>query len=601
MKLVLVLLLCFLSVCFAADEHDFYHKSCPYELKKALENNLDPSRMISELSRDIKGFIIAFPILEASDVDGFIDSIQNISYLISANESIDYSSPEMIEFSEQLLIVAKTFIDKFDKSHIYMLRIIMSTGNSINDGEIRYLISKWLPQLKPVQRIQLLKTFLNIINPESCFVPVTVFEYYKIEKMEIFLENYVEAFVQKIPSNDYQSSFEALFRILKLVTFELDTVEPSAQTFEVLLNALRQSMNMSNIVQNNSLDVILECLASILSLSKLSIGSAVDHVIVDLILDQRITANLSPDTVNNAFLSVIIECLKRDFKYFNSALSSISHSGISTLNIYVDKIRSLNSIKFCAYKLALLNKNSSEADFKFALSCAKKLKLIYMTEQILLRFEPTLSSILNSVTTNTFEVYRDGIHNNYIIGLEVLTHVSLLNFFMSTTHSNRVNSAGNASYGLGRLISASINKSVAYPTDLVKEFTPYINEMTISMLALCKSIQAPISALDLVAYIKFAELHPDKKFTESVNNQLCFCLIVSMPIERIGYGYVRNLDFIDEASVLKAGFFHFFKEHVQNPIASNVAHFEDYFRYLEKKKYFSKSEEAVIKSVFPEF
>ena len=93
--------------------------------------------------------------------------------------------------------------------------------------------------------------------------------------------------------------------------------------------------------------------------------------------------------------------------------------------------------------------------------------------------------------------------------------------------------------------------------------------------------------------MKFLYLHRTEK-SLSIASQLCYDLILSHPLNKMGYLFIKEIEFIETDLIIKAAFMHFSTEYLKHPNFSDKFFLKFYFDYLKSAKILSKTEEILV-------
>ena len=135
--------------------------------------------------------------------------------------------------------------------------------------------------------------------------------------------------------------------------------------------------------------------------------------------------------------------------------------------------------------------------------------------------------------------------------------MSLLDFDMSD-ENERDGVAGNMSHSIGTLINRSLSNGYD-PQRFDRRRTAQFGYHHSKFIKCRQTCETTNECFDLSAHLSFVRLHSSRDVVFfSASNELCYAFIITMPLRDKGYAYLKDLDFIDEFFVVRAGFFYFY-------------------------------------------
>lgn len=297
----------------------------------------------------------------------------------------------------------------------------------------------------------------------------------------------------------------------------------------------------------------------------------------------------------------MFNCSKANNEYFMQIISNLSDQVSSNLEIYYGRIKNFAAITFCIRHLEELNENSDESKFKLAYSSIKNLRKIQSECPKALRIVSDLDSLINLVYESLITILMSPSHKHFIIGIKILTNVALLNFFTNTSDQRPI-ACENIALGIGTLLILFNDGKVEYPTDIINEISPHINEIIHSLLDMTFGADLPILRSHLDAYIQFVNLHPFIEVTKASIDILYLNFIVSTPLKFKVYTILEDLP-QNSALIGVTSFLYFLMKYKKNlnRNESDVIPIKEYFDYLLNSKLLSKTEEIIIKRFFNDF
>ena len=588
--------LLFLSTCKAAEQPQFYFLTAPAEIKDAI-GTPSLTEKIVKMNVESRYFEISKSALEPETIQQYIRSQEEISSLLYQNCAlIDLMTPEIKEFTGHLLKSFDQDADKFTGDKLLdIFSIFIASGTPENEAKIKSVFVKNLKRLEPIQRPKLLERLIKHASTETTFVIPSMLTktFLSSESIKSFLDDYIRAIFAKIPAEYYSNYIHCFSKNIMCVSKTKQVLDKS--TYELLLAGLKAAIVN---IKSNWHESILSSLN--LLFDKISDHPSLVQLIIDIVLHENIVSVINSEEFNENMMQLLIKFSKFDYDYFKSALKKLPMEVLENMEAYMKQLKSASLALICVANLRNLTADSDERQYKLVISSAKNLRKLYKTCPDAINSIPNFSNILKLTCVGQAPVFKNYDHPLNAMSLKVIFYLALIDFDMSK-ESQRIEASGNISYSLGHLMVKS-KKTDDFPIELVDEVLPIIDEVMANVMKLKKTLTRPMTAIDLKAHIRFANLHHSAEIVKSATDQLCLILLTSMPIKSKGYLYVRDLEYTDEAGIAVTGFLYYVEEYLKAAAErEEVKHFKDYFDHLIQKRFLNKSQQLSIRRIFKNF
>lgn len=577
------------TLCHAAEHSNFYF-SRAYDEIIAAKNIDEIFAKLKLMNVDSTFFEISKSVLEPETVKEYVAVQERINRYNEASKHFD--NLEMKQFSLHLIASLETHLDLFSEIRIIdALGLIYATIELHVDvlERVKEILRKLIPNLSIVGRYLLYNTFLKYASIDSnCYLVCMMVEpdYLDAETVQVFVTEYIEKVCRNLPQNLRKIHLSTMVTYLHVLsTTDIGFAERS---YELLLLGIKAAIhhNFKGITPKllqacNDLLINVECTQQIF------------HHVTDLIFNEHVLKFVDMAKLQGDFVDVTTKCALADKAYFKSILDTVDG-----IEIYKNCYKQYSTVSMCISAIEALTEESSEAQFKFALSSAKNLLKIQKAGQlnfsIILDFFKGISSFfysLKSVTDTHFDSHPQQVICLQMVAYLAITYVRIIENDVPYWISHHL------AKSVGQLIS-KLNSTEKYASDLVDESRPIIDVVLIGLRSRAHDSKKKMTAIELGALFNFVRLHPSPAVVQDTTDKLCFDMIISMPIHEKGYAYVKDLDFTSELQIATTAFNYFLQMHTDN---ENVGAFEDYFNHLVKQKFLSKTEQLAIRRIFNDF
>lgn len=599
MLFLLVLGLFLLSTFKASEMPKFYFLEAPNEIKTAI-GTPDLSNKLNKMNLDSEFFEISKRVIEPEIIELYVRAQIDIASSLYRNEAfINFKSSEMKLFASFLLKSFQEHSELFDDSKLLdVFTIFIASGTSEKGTEIRSALSQNAKRLKPIPRLKLLQQFIKYASGDIVFISPGMLDegFVSPKSIENFFNDYIYAVINAIEPKKHSNSL-ALFAILFMCIAKTDQVL-SFRSYELLLNATKEAVDSHQFVWHGT---ILAALNQ--TFYKFFRQKPLVEFVIDIIFRILVLRDYNENYFDSNMVSLMTKCTRADSPYFKSALEMAPISYSKTIEVYLKQLRATNLAINCFELLRSLTTFSNSSQYRLALSAAKNLRNVYKQSPEIIGLVPVSGAytILRMITDYQLKLLRDIDHQYNTISSKIVIYLALIDFEKSK-EDQKIIAAEKIAYGLGQLLlHSSRTPEDGYPTEFVEEVMPLLDEIIKNLCLVGKTLTKPMTAVDLGAYIKVIRLHTSNDVVNAAINRLCFTLITSMPIEAMGYLYVKDIDFIDEAVVTVAGFMYFVQQYLNNPRRDEVIKFKDYFNHLVSKNFLNKTQELAIRCIFRDF
>ena len=271
---------------------------------------------------------------------------------------------------------------------------------------------------------------------------------------------------------------------------------------------------------------------------KLKSDSRLIHYLIDVVFGNAFVNSLGTNAVNEDYISILIDCKEAEKEYFESKFDQVSDD---KLQMYKEYLKNHESIYYCLKNLVKLKFDSDVVEFKLALNSIIDIKNIISTNPEAIKSVPNIFKTIQLVLCSLKYIATEFLCDNLIYISMIIFHSAIF-IFKKSEEIDREIIAENIAFGLGHII-----------------------------------------------------LNPTEECL-SIASQFCYDLILSYPLNKMGYLYIKGIQFMDTDLILKAGFMHFIKEYSDNhnPNPRDVYFLQDYFKFLKTSKILSKTEEIFI-------
>ena len=320
---------------------------------------------------------------------------------------------------------------------------------------------------------------------------------------------------------------------------------------------------------------------------KLKSDSRLIHYLIDVVFGNAFVNSLGTNAVNEDYISILIDCKEAEKEYFESKFDQVSDD---KLQMYKEYLKNHESIYYCLKNLVKLKFDSDVVEFKLALNSIIDIKNIISTNPEAIKSVPNIFKTIHLVLCSLKYIATEFLCDNLIYISMIIFHSAIF-IFKKSEEIDREIIAENIAFGLGHIIL----NSLIPPTELINEVLPRFEEILYLLKKYTLQTKQPILLGEMLAYIKFLYINPTEECL-SIASQFCYDLILSYPLNKMGYLYIKGIQFMDTDLILKAGFMHFIKEYSDNhnPNPRDVYFLQDYFKFLKTSKILSKTEEIFI-------
>ena len=588
MNIIFPLVVLLFRLCLASDQFDFYHIHAD-----EISSHLDTPEFADKLDSMNKDSLI----FELSK--GFQDRDHAMRYLLAQEqvakvlfqniEKIDKNSPQIKVFIKYLLDSIEQDLDSFsDENLMDVLGLLVAAGTSELILCIGEALLKFIPRLNSVQRLTVYEILIKFASIETCFViPEFVKkDFLSQERIETFLNEYTLARFRNIPVGiDYSDHAEII--LMNVIIVSHADGMANFNTYELVLSGLKQSVSSLKIyhfvIVLKSLDLLMKRIDTQPELIKL---------VIDILFNENLATGCIDHnhSLNELYTELIIKCSKANSEYFVSAARS------SNRTTATEVVKLYTKASICINNLKILNEDSSEFQFRLGLSSAKNLHSIFKSCPSVLKSVSDLHNDIKATILLMKKVYMECDHRHNLIGLHIISYVALLEYELFKDANSRIHLAGNISYAIGHLILYT-RDHLKVPMELIAEVIPILDEVIEGLLICRKTIKFPTTPIELAADMEFIKLHKSEKTIRNAKNHLCYSLIISLPVKELGFFYVRDIPGTDEAEFSVAAFIHFVKEFIKSPKSDDIPQLKEYFDYLVRKKFLTRTEIEIINRV----
>ena len=586
------------SLQFAAAAPDFYFLKAVEEISASLNDPAELNTKLDLMNIDSRYFEISKSILDDKTISEYVQVQEQLAKILLQALSPDFKDPKWFEFASHLITSLQQEPARFKPQALgEVFGFLFATGNPYNSSEIRSLLEDLTPTMITIPKMKIYGYLIKYVSTDSVFIipPILSVKFLAARRVEAFINEYIQKLFVKIAEDEITEyrHFDIIVMHLLAISFTID-LKVSDSIYELLLKGFKRTITE---FRAPILNELLDCLKRVLL--KVQHNLALVEIIMDIMFDEHVVMLLESDKANKYFLNLIISAAKIHKDYYETVMSNSKASVVVHLSEYSKYIKMFSVGLVCQHNLNMLSLDSNDGQFRLALSSAKNLRKIHRSCPAAIDLIPGLFETQQNLLLRLKNIFFNISHEHNCKLLQIVAHMSLLDFDMSD-ENDRYGVAGNMSHSIGSLINRSHSNGYD-PKEFIEDVLPNLDYIIPNLLIVVKNVKRPMSVLDLSAHLSFVRLHSSPDVVLSATNELCFAFIISMPIRDKGYAYLKDLDFIDEYSVVRAGFFHFIEKYSKNPSKDDHPHLGNYFKHLLRKGFVSKTEMMALAQYFESY
>ena len=610
MNFAILLVLFCLQILQSSCSHVFYFPKAVKGISASLNNLAELNEKLELLNMDCNHIELHKSTIAPHTIKDYVKVQERVSSILLNASSTDFKNSIWIDFGSHLIVSLEDDENLFNPQGLGDVFGFLFATMPVNYApRVRKVLSKTVPRLTEVSKSKVHRYLIKSAHADFLFATPPVFN------SKIFgarnVKTFAEEFIQKIFTIIYESGMinGAHFDLISVILVSVlkdEAFDISDCVWEILLRGFKMSLTGIKGINEKVYDHLLKTIN--LAAVKIKHNRSLVEIIIDICFDDNLAMNISPDKINKFYLGLIINCSKLDNEYFNETFNEAKAEVKEHVGEYLNYLTLYNTSLWCVGNLLNLGSNSENGEFRLALSSAKKLRKINQTHPKVVQIIHDLSDVINGVVIRSNAVIFDPSHESNFLMLQILAHVSLLDIEMSDDNDEYyydddegIKPFGNVALAIGSLIVQSkFNKP--YPQELVDDVMPLLDSFFTKLSKIIEILRKqPMNPVDLMAYLSFVRLHSNTELVEFAANEICFAFIISLPICHKGYAYVKDLDNIDEYSVIRAGFFYFIEKYGTMPCKADHPHLAEYLRYLIMRRLLSKVEILAILKFFSSF
>lgn len=586
------------SLQFAAAVQEFYFLKAFDEISASLNDPVELNRKLDLMNVDSRYFEITKSILDDKTKDEYVKVQEQLAKILLHAPSPDFKDQKWFEFASHLITSLEQEPARFKPQALgEVFGFLFATGNPYNSSAIRNLLEDLTPTMITIPKMKIYEYLIKYVSTDSVFIipPILSVKFLNAERVEAFINEYIEKLFVMISEGETVENrhFDIIAMHLIAFSYTKDTSVPDS-IYELLLKGFKKTIAG---FRTSILNELLDCLKRVLL--KVEHNLALVEIIMDIMFDEHVVLLLERGKANKYFLNLIISAAKIHKAYYETAISNSEASVIEHLSEYSEYIRKFSVGLVCQHNLKMLSLDSDDGQFRLALSSAKNLRKIHRSCPAAIDLIPGLFQTHQSLLIRLKNIFFSISHEHNCKFLQIVAHMSLLDFDMSD-ENERDGVAGNMSHSIGTLINRSLSNGYD-PKDLIEDVLPNLDIIIPNLLNVVKHVKRPMNVFDLSAHLSFVRLHSSRDVVFSASNELCYAFIITMPLRDKGYAYLKDLDFIDEFFVVRAGFFYFIEKFSKNPSKNDHPYLIDYFKHLLRKRFLSRTEMMALTRFFESY
>lgn len=599
MKFHYLLLLFFLiGLCRANESEKFYFQTAYEEITSALtvEEILTKLALMNEeskvfLDNDNKTS------LDTETRKEYVMAQERISlYLISRRNYFNFEeNSEVSLFADYLIFSLEQNLELFTKSTVLdVLRLILNTTKKqpLVVNSMNIVLRNLIPKFNAAERRILYDIYMNDSPVSTSFFvhPMMAHSnYLDPQSVQAFINSYVARIFDFRPAKEFRNNLAGVLIMLHLIG-NSDLVFQDI-TYANLLVAIKGTIH-------HCTDKLAVRMQETLTLTIAKVHDKPDLVrhVIDLLLNEHFTQFFDKETIQPAIKDLMMQCIAADRAYFKSVIDNTN-----LLDRYKSFSKQFSTVLLYLSNLKLITPTSTEAQFKLAIGSAKKLLQLQRANEL---DYPVFTVFFKGIKVR-LDALRDllgthhSINSNQVPCLYLVAYLCILAFEVEAANTNNqvplwVNCY--ISYYVGHLIFKA-KELKEYPTELVNDVQPILNKVVKGFRGLENNINGSISALNMSAFLHFLKLHPTPEIINETTNKIALIMILSNHLSKRAYNYIAGFEFISELEITVTGFLLLLQKHLMNPKQEDVVYLKEYYLYLNRNNFLSKSEKLLFKSI----
>lgn len=314
----------------------------------------------------------------------------------------------------------------------------------------------------------------------------------------------------------------------------------------------------------------------------------------DFILSEKVLLSLSTDRVIDSYC-VILAVLSRVNAIPPATIDSMSPEMINHFHLYIGFAKDITKIFNCLHILLALNNESNEANFRMAISAINNLKKMQGSDPILKQVITIDYDIIKSTPKTFFRIYTDESNPLYSISMKTICLLGLLTYDLSEDQE-RKQSCLSIVAGIGSLLLLYDKDSKNYPTDLINEILPNMDDIIESTLYSIKNSKVSMDFDRLAGIIKLIQLHPSQESKNSYTDRFCCQFISNISLQFNRYVFVSAFQITDKRNVYITAFLSFLHEYLKGN-STHSLYLREFYAFLKGSRLVYKTESIIIERI----
>lgn len=493
--------------------------------------------------------------------------------LLLKNESTDYKTPEISLFNQFLLNDCKMHESLISNEKVLdYIQFFMKSASKSDVNEVRRMCHTLISRLDSEETLKL-NSILENMNSE-----------HKISTEQELLENRLFEMVE----NESSPEFDDVYKILIKISQEIENLSP--QGFVNLGKCLEYFDLRTN---PELLLPALEALRIIFDFNRNQIDF--QKAVTDFIFSENVILALPKGVLVDSY-AIILGLSLRECDVSGTKIDEMTDEMVDHFKPYSAFMKEIIKIFRCLNMVQKLKNESTEADLKIAFSALNNLKRMAKADANFRKIINFDYDILKSSVTSFYRIYAEESCPLFPLGWKVVSMIGLLCYELSEG-LERKNSCTNIVAGIGYLLLFHEKWSPDYPTALIEDLLPNIDDIIGTTLNSIMEAKLPLNLTRLSGILKFIQLHPNQDLVNFYTDRICSHHISYDPSHINHYYTIECFKLTDKRNVYLNSFLTFLAIYTQNPKKSELKYLKEFYKFIEESKYLSKTDSIIISKI----